>query len=79
VCMPLVLRVTATMAGCEYGCGGYGWLGGVGVFVRVGWGLLRVLLRGVASMLGGCCFGVGSLLVWSGLEVLVWWGGFVVV
>ena len=38
------------------------------------WGLLVVLLMGVVGVFGGCWCCVGSLLVWSGSEVLVWWG-----
>ncbi len=61
--MPLVLRVSATMAGCEYGGGGYAWVGRDGGLIWVGWGLFFVVMRGVAGVVGGCIWGMGSLLV----------------
>ncbi len=69
VCMPLVLRVTALMAGWEYGCVGCGWVMGSIVGVGVGCCLFVVLWRGVTGVFVGlgCCS--VSLLVWSGLEV----------
>ena len=40
------------------------------------WGLLVVLLLGVFGGFGGCWCCVGSLLAWSGSEVLGWWRRF---
>ncbi len=65
VCIPLVLRVSATMAGWEQGgwgfdCGGGG--GGVGC---VSWGLLSVVW-GLVGVVGGCGCGPVSLTNWTG-------------
>ena len=43
---------------------------GVDVVIVGKWGLLVVLLMGVIGVFGGCWCCVGSLLVWSGSEVL---------
>ncbi len=43
---------------------------GVEVVIVCEWGLLVVLLMGVIGVFGGCWSCVGSLLVWSGSEVL---------
>ncbi len=50
--MPLVLRVTAVMAGWEYGCGGYVWVVGVCVIFGV-IGSLVWLLGCVVGVFGG--------------------------
>ena len=68
--MPLVLRVTAMMDGCVWGFGGFGRVLGVDVVIVGEWGLLAVLLMSVIGVFGGCWCCVGSLLVWSGSEVL---------
>ncbi len=47
---------------------------GVDVVVVGKWGLLVMLVLGVVGVFGGCWCCVGSLLVWSGSEVLGWWG-----
>ena len=49
---------------------------GVDVVIVGKWGLVVVLLTGVVGVSDGCWCGVGSLLVWSGSEVLGWWGRF---
>jgi hypothetical protein len=49
---------------------------GVDVVIVGKWGLLVVLLMGVVGVFGGCWCCVGSLLVWSGSEVLGWRGRF---
>ena len=48
----------------------------VGVVIVGGWGLLVVLLMGVGGVFVECWCCVGSRLVWSGSEMLVWWGRF---
>ncbi len=49
---------------------------GVDVGIVDSGGLLVMLWVGVVGVFGGCWFLVGSLLVWSGSEVLGWWGRF---
>ena len=48
----------------------------VGVVIVGGWGLLLALLMGVGGVFVECWCFVGSRLVWSGSEMLVWWGRF---
>ena len=62
VFMPLVLRVSAAMAGCEYGGGG-AWVERSGGLGWDGWGVLVEVLEGVTGVVGGCGCGMGSLLV----------------
>ncbi len=49
---------------------------GVDIVIVGNWGLLMVLWLGVVGVFGVCWCFVGSLLVWSGSEVVGWWGRF---
>ena len=60
VCIPLVLRVSAIMAGWEQGGWGFGCVGGGGGLGCVSWGLLSVGW-GVLGVVDGCGCGLVSL------------------
>ena len=46
-------------------------MGKSGGLVWVGWGLLVEVVEGEAGVVGGCGWGMGSLLIWAGLEDVV--------
>ena len=65
VCIPLVLRVSANMAGWVQGGWGIGWVVDVGVLVCVSSGLLFVVW-GVLGEVCGCGGGLVFVTGWSG-------------
>ena len=65
VCIPLVLRVSANLAGWVQGGWGIGCVVGGGVLGCVSWGLLSVVW-GVLGVVCECGCGLVSLADWSG-------------